>query len=241
MLVSTKAILLHSLRYSDNSVIAKAYTESHGMLPFMVHVGKGKKSASKAVLLQPLTLLEIGFNPESKGGIKRPSGWERAEMTSSITLDTIKTTLALFMAEMVLKSIQEEEQNSSLFNFLWRAVKLLDLDDQPLNNFHLKFLVELSGHLGFYPDAQSYSSGALLNLIEGRFQYGAQLDQHHLDSEMSELLYELVRISFSDHHSVALSTEERRTLLSSMIDYYRLHLDGMREIKSHQILQEVLA
>ena len=240
-MVSSKAILLHSLRYSDNSVIAKVYTESHGMLPFMVHVGKGKKSASKAVLLQPLTLLEISFNPESKGGIKRPSSLERAEMTSSITIDTIKTTLALFMAEMVLKSIQEEEKNSSLFNFIWRAVTFLDLDNQSLNNFHLKFLIELSSHLGFYPDIESFTSGALFNLIEGRYHPRAELDQHHLDSKISELLHALVRISFSDHHSIMMTTQQRRTLLSSLIDYYRLHLDGMREIKSHQILHEVLA
>ena len=241
MLVSTKAILLHSLRYSDNSVIAKAYTESHGMLPFMVHVGKGKRSASKAVLLQPLTLLEIGFNPETKGGIKRPSSWERAEMTTSICIDTIKTTLALFMAEMVLKSIQEEERNASLFNFLWRAVLSLNLDNQTLYNFHLKFLVELSGHLGFYPDGATYTPNALFNLIEGRYVLGAKLDQHHMDSETSGLLNDLVRVSFSDHHSIVMTTQDRRTLLSSLIDYYRLHLDGMKEIKSHQVLQEVLA
>jgi DNA repair protein RecO (recombination protein O) len=241
MLVSSKALLLHSLRYSDNSVIAKVYTESHGMLPFMVHVGKGKKSASKAVLLQPLTLLEIGFNPESKGGIKRPSSWERAEMTMSISIDTIKTTLALFMAEMVFKSIQEEEQNSSLFNFLWRSVQLLNMDNQSLNNFHLKFLLELSGHLGFYPNVASYKPGALFNLIEGRYNLGAALDQHHLDSKISELLHALVGVSFSDHHSIIMTAQQRRTLLSSLIDYYRLHLDGMREVKSHQILHEVLA
>ncbi|MFT4524350.1 MAG: DNA repair protein RecO (recombination protein O) [Bacteroidia bacterium] len=241
MLVSTKAILLHSLKYSDNSVIAKVYTESHGMLPFMVNVGKGKRSASKAVLLQPLTLLEIGFNPESKGGIKRPSSLERAEMTMSITIDTIKTTLALFMAEMVLKSIQEEERNASLFNFLWRAVQSLNLDDQSLSNFHLKFLIELSGHLGFYPDGASYTSGSLFNLIEGRYDLGAKLSQHYLDPETSDLLNDLVQASFSNHHSIEMTTRDRRTLLSSLIDYYRLHLDGMKEIKSHQILQEVLA
>jgi DNA repair protein RecO (recombination protein O) len=241
MLVSTKAILLHSLKYSDNSVIAKVYTESHGMLPFMVNVGKGKRSASKAVLLQPLTLLEIGFNPESKGGIKRPSSWERAEMTSSISIHTIKTTLALFMAEMVSKSIQEEEQNKSLFNFIWRSVLSLNLDDQSLSNFHLKFMVELSRHLGFYPDGASYISGSLFNLIEGRYDVGATLNQHYLDQETSGLLNKLVCISFSNHHSIVMDTHDRRTLLSSLIDYYRLHLDGMKEIRSHQILQEVLA
>ncbi len=241
MLVSTKAILLHSLRYSDNSVIAKVYTDSHGMLPFMVHIGKGKRSGSKAILLQPLTLLEIGFNPESKGGITRPSSWERAEMTTSITTDTIKTALALFMAEIVLRSVQEEERNQALFDFLWRSVHLLNLNDGALNNFHLKFLVELSGHLGFYPDCDTYSSGRSFSLIEGRFLETTQLEQQHLDPENSAVLHDLIRFPFSDHRLIKVSTQDRRILLNTLIDYFRVHLDGMKEIHSHHILQEVLA
>ena len=241
MLVSTKGVLLHSLRYSDSSVIAKIYTESHGMVPFMVHVGKGKRSSSKAVLLQPLTMLEIGFNPESKGGIKRPSSFERAASTTSITTDTIKTTLALFMAEMVLKSIEEEEANQALFLFIWNSVSLLEASNSELNNFHLKFLIEHSGHLGFYPDAESYFEGSQFNLSEGQFSINPPVHHHFLEPELSAVLHDLVRVSFKNHATVFLTTDQRRTLLSALIDYYRLHLEGMKEIRSHQILHEVMA
>jgi hypothetical protein len=37
-----------------------------------------------------------------------------------------------------------------------------------------------------------------------------------------------------------MSNEQRRTLVQKLIDFFRFHLDGMKEITSHKVLEEVL-
>jgi hypothetical protein len=59
MLQKTKGIVLHSLKYSENSIIVKIYTESFGLVSYLVRSVRSKKSALKTGIFQPLTLLEM--------------------------------------------------------------------------------------------------------------------------------------------------------------------------------------
>ena len=49
----TRAIVLHCIKYSETSVIAKIYTEKLGMQSYMVKGVRAAKSKSKAAMLQP--------------------------------------------------------------------------------------------------------------------------------------------------------------------------------------------
>lgn len=241
MLISTRAVLLHTIKYSDSSVIAKAYTESHGIVPFMVYVGKGKKAPSKSVLLQPLTLLEVTFNPDSRSGIKRPRSWERSEALKATPFDTIKSSIALFIAEVVLRSIGEEEPNPELFKYLHGAVKMLDSSNENCSNFHLNFMIGFTRFLGFLPNRRSYVPNRMFHLVEGEFVPQQNVDPYHVDSGLSGSLYKLLCGNLENHSSVKLDTETRRGLLAVLIQYYKLHLEGMKDIRGHLILQEVLS
>ena len=165
MRITSKAIVLHAVRYSDSRLIVNAYTRSNGVVPFLIGTGKGKRAAQISSLVQPLTIVEVVFDPESKGGVKRPNSWERASTFSSIPFDTVKTSIALFMAELVLRSVNEEEQNERLFSFLYDSILLLD-EEQANANFHLKFMLELSNSLVF-PSVHNASVGRFFNLTEG--------------------------------------------------------------------------
>ena len=44
MLERTKGIVLHSLKYSDTSIIVKIYTESFGLVSYLVRSSKNKNT-----------------------------------------------------------------------------------------------------------------------------------------------------------------------------------------------------
>lgn len=239
MLVTTTGIVLSSLRYSDSSVIAKVYTKDSGLGTFMVRTGKGKAALPKLGLLQPLSMVQIAYNKDDRKGIHTPKNIERERIHNTIPFDTVKTCLALFMAEVIARSIREEEQNKQLFEFLSYAIIHLDEHQGPCGNFHLKFMLEYSGYLGFYPHA--YAQQRYFDLSEGEFTNTEPLHPHHLELPLTEKFAKLIAITLDKHEQVKLSGTQRRELLQKIIDYYRLHLDGMKELKSHKVLEQVLA
>ncbi|RMG93479.1 MAG: DNA repair protein RecO, partial [Chloroflexi bacterium] len=61
MLTSSKALVVHTVKYSNTSLVARLLTREHGLLPFIVKGIRSAKSQSMATLLQPMALLQVVF------------------------------------------------------------------------------------------------------------------------------------------------------------------------------------
>ena len=240
MILSSGGIVLSTIRYSDSSVIARIYTREKGLRSFMVRTGKGKNALSKLATLQPLSLVEVSFSDDERKNLHTLRSLERESSLKSIPFEPLKTCIALFVSELISKSIEEEEGNVELFKFLYGSVLLLDDDEGTASNFHLKFMIEFTRFLGFYPH-DSNVNGMYFDLTEGEFRNSEPVHAYHLIPELSKQLRQLIKVGMTAYGDVQLNNLERRELLQKLIDYYRLHLDGMKEIKSHQVLEEVLA
>ena len=240
MIVTTSGIVLSSIRYSDSSVIARIYTNEIGLRSFMVRTGKGRTALPKLGLLQPLTLVQLSFINDDRRGLKTIKNIDREVALNSIPFDTVKTCLALFMAEVIVRSIGEEERNEELYAFLHNAIRLLDSTQESVTNFHLKFMLEFSRFLGFYPqDRQQHHH--YFDLVEGEFCPSEPIHPHMLSGTLVVALERLLAIRIDEHATVKMTNADRRILLQKLLDYYRLHLHGMKEITSHKVLSEVLS
>lgn len=240
MIVNTRGIVLSTVRYSDSTVIARVYTEASGLRAFLVRTGKGKNALPKLALLQPLSLVELSFSSDDRRGLRTPRSLEREHMLNGIPFDTVKTCIALFMAEVVGRSIGEEERNEPMFRFLHSAVLKLDAADRSVVNYHLKFMVDFSRFLGFYPHHRK-AGQRYFDLMEGEF---CAMEPPHglmLSNELTDDFELLLECDSTQEHLLGFNSAQRRKLLQKLIDYYRLHLEGMKEITSHKVLEEVLS
>lgn len=241
MICTTKGIVLRTFRHSDSSVIAKVYTDLFGLQSLMIKVGKTAKSKNKANLLQPLSCLELSVYFKEKNSLQSVREFNNHYVFTSIPFDTLKSSIALFMAEMIYRCIKEEEQNLSLYNFFLGQVKQLDTieDRAEVNNFHLKFLVNFSRFLGFYP-GNSHFQSAIFDLSEGMFIQHQPMNEYRLEQELSAALHRVIECSSDNTPVLKISPAERRLLLKALIDYYTVHLPGMGPVKSHEVLETVL-
>jgi DNA repair protein RecO (recombination protein O) len=240
MILNSSGIVLSTLRYSDSLVIARVYTRRKGLRSFMVRTGKGKNALPKLAMLQPLSIVEISFQDDERKNLHTLRSIERESALKSIPFEPLKTCIALFVAELISISIEEEECNEELYKFLHNAILLLDDDTQEVSNFHLKFMVEFTRFLGFYPQHAEISD-SYFDLIEGGFVASMPIHAHYLSQQGAGLLSSLMQVGMSAYANVRIQNEHRRELLQKLIEYYRLHLDGMKEIKSHRVLEEVLS
>ena len=241
MLYSTRGIIFHTVPYSDNRVIAKIYTRDFGLLSFIVSVSRTKSGKIKSPLLQPLTQVDLRIEKKEKSQLHSIRDITLAVPYSDLHNNIVKTSIALFIAEVLYKAIREEEPNDGLFTYISEGLLVLDTADEGVSNFHLIFVMQLTRFLGFYPHEETLRDRTVFDLINGEFVGRPPDHFDFLDLEESELLGRLLRSGFSDMGSLALNGEKRKVVLNGLLRYYETHLPLMQKIQSHDVLTQVLS
>lgn len=239
MIVSTKAIVLRSIRYGEADLIVKCYTASNGLKSYMLRsILKAKKGKLKAAMFQPLSQLEIVANHKDKGRLEYIKEAKISEINTSIISSVRKTSIAIFLAEIIQNAVQEEEANPSLFGFLENEIHCLETHGHTAN-FHLYFLVKFSKCLGIYPHAFSENAN-YFNLMEGHFQ-SSETGQYSIGGKNCELLKQFMGNidTENDFSSLKLNQDMRKNFLSFILFYYELQLQGFKKPKSLEVLNQL--
>ena len=238
-LLNTKAIVLSSIKYGETSLIIKCYTQEEGVKSYLIRgVLKPKKKGIKAAHFQPLTQLKIIANHNTKNTLNSIKEVHVIHPYKSIHINIVKQSVVLFLSEVLANSIQEEEQNLALYEYLETAFIWLDLHDK-VANFHLLFLLNLTGFLGFYPDTlEIHKKG--FDLLEGTFSDSIH-EKNVISNNDFYQFKKLLGIIFDTLENVAYSKDERQLVLQVIIQYFKLHLDNFRDPKSLQVLETVFS
>ena len=237
MQVTTKAIILSSLKYGDTSLIVKAFTQSDGLKSYLLKgVLASKRGKLKAAHFQCLTQLELTANHKNKGTLETIREARVIHPYKTLHTSIVKNSLVLFLAEMLGNSIQEEEQDENLYNYLENSFKWLDANTS-IANFHLLFLLNLTKFLGFYPEEPS-GEEAYFDLLEGQFVTVPTLNPL-IENESIVYFKKFLGINFDGLHGMKTAKGIRESLLQSVILYFELHLHGFRKPRSLAVLNAV--
>ncbi len=241
MLIKTRGIVLSYLKYRETSIIARVYTERRGVQSYLVNGVRRAKPPGRIALFQPLTLLElVAYVPRQGGGtLTRLAEFRCAEPFRSLPYDVRKSSVALFLSEVLSKSVREEEENVSLFRFLHDSILTFDQQEVGTENFALLFLLHLAGYLGFGIEtgAELIDQVAMAGPAPTGSYFGsgpATLRLREFEHYFDELLRTPAAASIPNG-------QVRRELLAVVIRYYQLHVEGLGEIKSLEVLSEVLS
>jgi len=239
MVSSTNALVLSSLKYGDSSLIVRMYTSKFGLQSYMLKgVLARKKGSFKAGHFQPLTQLEIVASTSKEGKL----GYLR-EATISVPYQTLhsdirKSTIALFLSEVLSVSIGESEPDTIFFDYLSSAFQWLDHHDR-IANFHIRFLIGLTRHLGFFPDL-THQDAPYFDLYEGAFVSETPLNPV-IQGQQLEFLISFLNTGFDEIADIKLNGQQRKDLLKVLIKYFELHLPAFREPRSLEVLDTVFA
>jgi DNA repair protein RecO (recombination protein O) len=239
MLHKTRGIALHSIKYGETSIIAHVYTEEFGRQSYMVKGAYRKKTSVSASLFYPLNLLEMEVYFKPGSNLQKIKEAQNNPIYKLIPFDPQKKAIVVFLSEVLYRTLREEESSPRLFNFIFNSLQILDLKTKIVSNFHLVFLFQLSKFIGFYPLNNYSESEQVFDLLNGRFVSEAPIHGHFIHIDESKLFASLINKGFDDLDSIKLSREMRQYLLEKLVEYYRLHIENMGNIKSLQVLKEV--
>ena len=238
-IISTKAIVIGTIKFSDTSLIVKLYTEKVGLVSFLLKgILKSKKGKLRTAYFQPLNQLSVIFSHQEKRNLQLLKEAQVIHVYETIYTSIVKQSIVLFLSEILTSAIQEEENNTLLYEYLEHSLIWLDSHDQ-ISNFHLLFLLNLTKFLGFYPDvSQSDKNG--FHLSEGFFTDHLQIKEVIKGNEINQLK-KLLGIHFDNVEYINYSKTERQRLLQILIRYFELHLGGFRVPKSLAVLETVFS
>ncbi len=233
MLHTCRAIVLKTFRHGDKSVVLKAYTDHAGLRTYMVRTGKQGGAA-----LQALNRIELVADEHRERELHHARDIRVREPFQRIGIDPVRATVALFVQEVLYRVLREEAPDPGLFAFVGEVLEELD-SPRDMRYFPLLFLLRLSGHLGFYPEAPTPGEDRF-DLREGHFISGMLEHGHTMGLLPSAALAALLALDFGDTPDPPILPTVRRELLDHLLLYYRIHLEGLGELRSPAVLHQVL-
>lgn len=241
MQTRSEAIILRSVKYGDSSIVLNVFCPEKGVLALISSLSRSSKKGLRLPLMQPLNLVEIIYNDQSKGELKRLQELRILQAYQEIPFDPIRSCIAMFMAELLSKSLKEEAAAPQLFSYIKEACIFLDRSEQSVANFLPAFLMDLSAHLGFEPHFKKNSTAPYFDLLDGHeieteplhsyFIYRSEADFWALLQEKG--IYGAAEIELRNFNL-------RRQVLENMLSYYRLHFTDFGTLKSLAVLYEIL-
>lgn len=240
MLHKTRGIVFKVTNYGESSVIVQVYTEKFGLRSYIINGVKKPRAKISRNMLQPLYLLDMVVYHKPAGTIDRISELKNVPQLRTIAYDVVKTSIVLFLNEVLYKSVKHTEADENLFGFVFHAIEWLDHAEDGLANFHLLFLLKLTRYLGFYPGVNVDANADIFDMKDGVFKRYKPDHALYLSPPHTSNFNDLLLRSFENMHQIKLSKDERRYLITKLLEYYSLHIENFGYVNSHVILEEVL-
>lgn len=230
--INTRAIVLGQTKYSDEVLIINLLTEQFGRRGCLLR--QPKKHRRQALFL-PLMPLNIVASEVPHSDFLRLKETAAENTLLSISSSMTKRSIALFIAEVIYRSVRDFDHDEPLFTFVWDSVLQLEHDSD--ENFHLYFMLYLSAYLGFAPDLGSQTSPTqFFDLINGIFVDSKPTHKYYLDPDEATLFAQL-----QANNQPSFSNNDRRLLLNMLTQYYSLHVPDFAQLNSLDVLKSVFS
>ncbi|MFC2129333.1 DNA repair protein RecO [Bacteroidota bacterium] len=239
MLEKTKAIVLHSIRQGESSLIVQCYTERWGRQSFLIKGVRKSKKSNKANLFQPLFLLQLDIYFKPTRDLQWIKEASLVNPLNSLQQDIAKSAQAIFIAEILSRTLKEEEQNRPLFEFLETSINYLDMLDRASASFHLLFLFQFTRHLGFGPQNNYSEERKFFDLNLGTFTNLPNSSDITREEELGKFWRACFTNSYDQINALVNNQSSRNIFLDSILEFYESHMSNVNQIKSLEILRTV--
>ena len=214
MIENIEAIVLGYTKFGENSVVVHTLSEEYGRRGFLVRIGK---KAGMALLL-PMNILEMDIVPNPKSTL-----WSARNLTARDPLNGIrgnlyKNTMSLFLSEVLLRTVKDGQAEDGLYPWCTRSILTLDTLEADFSNFHIRFLLELAGALGFRPSLEDIAPFAEKHLAQ---------------------LKPFLTSTFTESMLIPLRGEDRNALCEDLLRYLEYHTESSIRVHSLAVLREV--
>ena len=241
MLHSVQLIVLHTIKYTESSLLVYAYTHLFGRQTYLVRGVRSAKNRNAAAYFFPLQLLEAEVYYKSGANMQYIKEYRPKNPLQGIRTNLYKSAIALFLGELLYKTIKEEEPDALLFQFISDSIHELDACTERVANFHLHFITHYCAHLGFAPHINFHPQHTPLFYIpHGSFVPVSAISDLTFSMEESSLLVQLYTMQHTPSAaSISLHSTQRHLYIQAIVRYLSYHLNSSLELTSPKVLMQI--
>jgi DNA repair protein RecO (recombination protein O) len=206
-------------------------------------VRKGSKtSQGKSSFFQPGAMLDMEVYHNDLKNLQFIKEYQWGYLYEHIFFNVIKNAAAMYMIELLQRSLKQPEANPELFNLVESSLKQLDkANDTLAANLPLYFTLHLAAELGLRMDGLYSIQTPVIDLQEGMFVQKIPAHPYYLSDELAKATSVINNIMFyNDLENIPLGRNARRDLLHGYLQFFALHIQDFGELKTLQVLQTVL-
>ncbi len=241
MIDSTKAIVLHQIKYSDSGIVVQLFSRKFGRISCLIKGLRSRNSGKHNSLFQPMSILEMEIYYKESRDMQIMKDFSSSYSPADVYSDIRKSSVALFLGEVLTSVLREESPNIALFDFLENSIIYFDNCSQDYANFHLTFLAGLSSYLGFEPAKPVSHDNKYFDMLNGSFIQYPPAHGNYAGPEISDILAALFSSSYENMDKIMLTGAVRNEVLETLMKYFSIHLPGLRRINSLMVLKEVFS
>lgn len=236
----SRAIILHSIKHGDTGHIVYMYSEQYARVSCYVNSSRsGRPLIGKSkIALQPLTIIEYVGSKSMRGDFHRLSQVKRAYIPDGMIFDITKSTVALFMGEVIYKIVRDVESDPLLFDFLYSSIVSLDKLQGGEASYHLYFMTKLLPFLGYAPQNE-YVEEAFFDMRRSLFVLIRPSHPNYFEVSESRFFARFLGADITDLPEIRCGRGLRVNLLNNIISYISLHHETNYNIVSMKILGEI--
>lgn len=235
MNITTNGIILNRTKYGENAIICSVYTIEHGKQNYIIRNSLYKKN--KAIYLHPLQILEFELSVKEGKKLHTVTAASSSYVYREIPFDVYKSTISVFISQLINTVIIEETSNENLFLFIKNSVIYLDTIEKEFANFHLFFMIKLTKFLGYFPSDNYSKENNLFDLEKAEFS--SIKKDYTTGPNTAHTIHKLINMKINNLNSLKLNHESRNILLNTLIHFYELHNDKHLYIKSLPVIREI--
>ena len=207
-------IVLATTKVGENALVVHTLSREHGRRGFLVRPGK---KAGMALFL-PLNILEADVVENPRSTLWSLRGIRLKDALQGIRGNLHKNTMTLFLSEVLFRILRDGSYEDGLYEWCLGSILTLNELESDFANFHIRFLLELAGALGFRPGFDDIAPFAREQLQE---------------------LKPFLEKGFGESMLIPLSGASRNNLCECLLQYLSYHTEQSVQVKSLAVLREL--
>lgn len=241
MLLNTKGIVIRSIKYGETSLICDIYTQHWGMRSYIIHGVRQAKSKISNLLLRPSALIDLVVYHNEDKKLNNIKEVKPSYIYERLPFSVKHGAIALFMCELLQKTLKEAEANETLFDFLQASFIDLDKSTEIASSFYLIFMAQLSFYLGFGPDVETFKADSVFDYRNGIFLINNNKNDaiSYFDTISSQHLVDVYCTPLQEAASLSIPAAQRNKLYENLMDYYSFHIAGIVQLQSYLVLNSI--
>lgn len=226
-----EGILLRRSNYSETSLLVTCLTYERGLQTYLFQGGKKKHGN----ILFPMAHLELTTFHRADSTLGKISAVELKSGGHEIVFDPVKSSIAFYMAELLLEIVKPAHEEKYLFRFLEEETQWISHSPH-LANYPLWFTAELTKISGIQPAVESEKANVLD--LSGKLR-DATNDYPGIYNEALHWLSDAFTRDKHEFLALSIPRNERMICIQALLTYLKDHFAGMRELKSLKVIQEL--